>query len=171
MLQLFVNYFCRRFRQREWKVAVETYTEAIAGAQYIKERVNLLPVLFRNRSSALFAMKHFEQSLNDAKTSLQLEPSNAKVSPAVCFITQLLLFKREDKLPIAVFLMISIISLCIAEQLSCWTRIVFNVKIRRSILLLYSSANSCHRQRFRIQGTSGHRQVEGQSREGLCLTL
>ena len=91
MLQLFVNYFCRRFRQREWKVAVETYTEAIAGAQYIKERVNLLPILFRNRSSAFFAMKHFEQSLNDAKASLQLEPGNAKVSPAVCFITQVLL--------------------------------------------------------------------------------
>ena len=80
MHQRFCKYFCCfRFRQREWRAAVETYTEAIAGAQFMVERVHLLPILFRNRSSAFFAMKHFVESLDDAKASLQLEPNSAKV--------------------------------------------------------------------------------------------
>ena len=76
------------FRESDWQTAVAHYTDAIAGAQNIEKRNSVLPSMFRNRSSAFFALKDLDNSLRDAKSSLQIEPRNTKVKKLILCITR-----------------------------------------------------------------------------------
>jgi hypothetical protein len=59
--------------------AVQYYTDAISGALHVEKLENMLAALYRNRSSANFALKKFDDSMKDGITSLKFDPSNPKV--------------------------------------------------------------------------------------------
>ncbi len=68
------------FKRGDWPAAIKHYTDAISGALRIEKKNALLPALLRNRSSAHFANKAFQESLKDAVSSLKVDPKSSKVT-------------------------------------------------------------------------------------------
>ena len=77
-----INFKCS-FRTQKWEKSISLYTDAISGALHVKSLNSFLPALYRNRSSAFFATKKYDESLQDALASLRLEPRNPKVDSTI----------------------------------------------------------------------------------------
>lgn len=71
------------FRAGEWDSAVTHFTEALSGALQMEKRSSLVPSLFRNRASAHFAKKQYDESLKDAKASVKIQPQSSKVTQSL----------------------------------------------------------------------------------------